>query len=979
MRSGKDLSDDPAPSLATATEPGEVLSRKTHRGAIRLADPGNLWQVDTGGVDVFFVHVKDGAVHAPYKHALRAEAGQLVFGVEPFDLGDDGSLELWAKGLPGFRLRCSAVDDFVRQDDRSAVAEGVDDWISAITDAVTEDIQPVPRVDTFISQHDPSAVAAGDVVSARGGVAWLPVDETVTFYGPVDATEPTPADDTAWLPVTLRSWLTYSAPVERIVARTTLHMLETGRLQEALGGFHRRLLDAERVNRVLAAVDDANLQMDRATTRRRDEERARVELDHLIREQTGEAPDSTLARAMNAVADYEGIELKPAEPDAEAGVDPVIATAYASRVRLRHVRLGSHRRWWFGDNGALLGFRKEDGSPVALLPGKLGRYRLVDPDDDTSTRVGAATAARLHDRAWMFIRPFPERSVGVRDNLRLLAKHIGLDSFRFALAGLAFGLISFVPAAVVAVMADWLLPLKSQEFLWLAVATLLLLATVGLFVQVYQNATLLKVEGRVATRMTAALWDRLLRLRREHIRAFKSGDLSQRAFVFHHLREQLSGIVDNTVAAMLFLLPTLMLLFLYDAVLATASILLGVVALVAFASFGLVQRRWQHRRHAARQALSGHMFQFVNGMAKLRATGAESSVFAFWARSYRDKKRAEIKIDRINALVSAMSSSLPAFAAALLFAVALNRPGPIEVGDFLAVYAASMLFFAAMARLGGSIGVVASVVPAYRHARPLLEPPLKDDPRQGGALAIGEVKGDIRLDHVSFKYGDDGELVLDDVSMTVRAGEFVAIVGESGSGKSTILRLILGLDRPSAGAVYVDERNLLYLDDDALRRHFGVVAQNGSLQPGTLLQNIIGLNTNATMDDAWDAARKACVADDIRAMEMHMYTPVSEDAGQFSGGQAQRILLAAALVRRPGVIILDEATNWLDNRSQAEVMRSITEIAATRVVVAHRLSTIRSADRIYVMSNGKVVQSGTYEDLAGAPGLFRKLATRQIA
>ena len=289
-----------------------------------------------------------------------------------------------------------------------------------------------------------------------------------------------------------------------------------------------------------------------------------------------------------------------------------------------------------------------------------------------------------------------------------------------------------------------------------------------------------------------------------------------------------------------------------------------------------------------------------------------------------------------------------------------------------------MTFFSAITRLGGSVGVVASLVPAYQQIKPLFDPSIETR-TPANAAPIRRVQGEVRLDHVTFSYEADGPPVVRDVSLHVRAGEFVAIVGESGSGKSSLLRLILGLEKPSTGAVYFDERNLLYLDDHALRRQIGVVMQNGSLQPGTILQNIVGINSEATLEDAWSAARKASLADDIRAMEMGMHTPVGEHSGLFSGGQVQRILIAAALVRNPSIVLLDEATNWLDNKSQAQVMRSIAEIAATRIVVAHRLSTIKNADRIYVLSKGQIVQTGTFDELAATPGMFHDLVARQVA
>ena len=949
-----------------------TVDRSTHRAAFPLAGDGSAWRVASGAVDVFFVHVNNGVVNAPYKHVLHAVEGQVIFGVDPLKLEDGGQLELWAKGLPGFSLQTTTVGELVDED---GAAARIDQWITGFTDSVARDIIPAPRADSFVGQGHVPVLQAGKVVSARGGVVWLSELGAASYLGLVDAADH--EDD--WLPLTLQSWMTVSSPRERIVATSSIELRAAGLLEDALRKFHRRLLDAERVNRLFAVVDDANLQMDRSTLRRQDENRARSELRRLIERTDADTAMPALHEALRTIGEYERIEFRfpDADPNGNVG-DPVVDIAFRSRVRARAVRLASHKRWWMGDNGALLGFRDEDGSPVALLPGRLGRYRLRDPATSRTTTVSRRVARTLHKFAWMFVRPLPDRPVKVKDALKLFANRTGIDSIRYALGGLVAGLVSFAPAAMIAIIVDWLVPARSAALLWFAIASLTLLAIVGGLIQLTQSTTLLHVEGRGAARLTAAVWDRLLRLKRDDLRGFKTGDIAQRAFVVQAMRENLSGIVSGTLSSILFLLPILGLLFLYDPTLATTSLVLGVIGLLVVASFGFRQIAWQRRYRDARQALAGNLFQFVNGIEKLRASGAESSVFAFWVRSYLHKKQAEIKVERLNALATAVTASLPLFAAAGLFAVALLRTGsPIEIGAFLVVFAASMTFFGAIARLGGSVGAVASLFSAYHEIKPLFEPSVGS--RASASVApMRRIQGDVRLDHVTFSYEQDGIPVLRDVSMHIRAGEFVAIVGESGSGKSTLLRLILGLEKPATGAVYFDERNLKYLDDHALRRHVGVVMQNGTLQPGTIAQNILGINSEATLEDAWSAARRASLADDIRAMEMGMHTPVGEHSGLFSGGQVQRILIAATLVRKPGIMLLDEATNWLDNRSQAQVMRSIAEIAATRIVVAHRLSTIRNADRIYVLSRGQVVQTGTFDELAAAPGMFQDLITRQM-
>jgi ABC-type bacteriocin/lantibiotic exporter with double-glycine peptidase domain len=267
------------------------------------------------------------------------------------------------------------------------------------------------------------------------------------------------------------------------------------------------------------------------------------------------------------------------------------------------------------------------------------------------------------------------------------------------------------------------------------------------------------------------------------------------------------------------------------------------------------------------------------------------------------------------------------------------------------------------------------VVPLYERATPIFEalPEVSNTNRQPGDLS-----GAIEMNHVSFRYHPDSPLVLRDISFALKPGQFVAIVGPSGSGKSSLLRLLLGFERPEAGVIYYDGQDLADLDIQAARRQIGVVLQSARLGSGTIFDNIVGSGP-FTLDDAWDAARSAGLEQDIREMPMGMHTVVSEGGGNISGGQRQRLLIARAMVKKPRIFLFDEATSALDNRTQAMVSHSLDAFSATRVVIAHRLSTIVHADRVLVVEKGIVVQSGSYEELSEREGLFRELAKRQLA
>jgi len=205
----------------------------------------------------------------------------------------------------------------------------------------------------------------------------------------------------------------------------------------------------------------------------------------------------------------------------------------------------------------------------------------------------------------------------------------------------------------------------------------------------------------------------------------------------------------------------------------------------------------------------------------------------------------------------------------------------------------------------------------------------------------------------------------------------VALVGRTGCGKSTLVRLLLGFEKPDRGGVFYDGRDISSLDLRSLRKHIGAVTQNGQLFQGDIFSNIIISAPELTLKDAWEAAETAGIAKDIREMPMGMNTLISEGQGGISGGQKQRLLIARAIVPKPEILIFDEATSALDNRTQKQVSEALDRLDCTRIVIAHRLSTIRNCDRILVMDRGRIAEEGTYEELIAKNGFFAELVARQ--
>ena len=960
---------------AIALSKGEAFAGGGNR-PIELSDPETVWYVVRGAVDVFVAQRAGDEAASDFRQILRVGAGRLLFGIAP---DEDGAPQVCvAKGLPGTELRRVPRAAFAEAPGAAGPLAGqIDAWIIDFAAAIARTLAPRPRPERLLAAGEEVDAASEGALAARRGVVWVSTPaENAAFLG---VGEPT-AGGPGFMPVTADAWVTLFRP-GRLVTASSEALDARGLLVPALAEFHRLALSAHALNQRLTLVDTANLQRTQSQHRRRREEGARRGLFGVLdadRAPAGEE-ESALPAALERIGRHEGIRFRfPARRrEAEGGEPDLAEIQRVSGVRARRVRLAADDRWWINDSGALLAFRRGSGDPVALIPGATGRYRLFDPVTGRSERVAAPQARELDSEAYCFYQPLPPEPIRSGALARFAFHGLRRAFARFALGGMLAGLVMLAPPVLLGALADRVIPSGSGRQLLQVSLSLVLLAILAALLQTFQGTALMRLEALPSARVGAALWDRMLGLPRRFFRRFSAGDLALRVMAFQQLRDQISGVVASALLSVIFLLPMFVLLFLYDTRIGWLGLGLGLLTLGVTLAVGILQLPLHRQRFAVSRRLAGKLLQLLNGVGKLRSTGSEGIGFAVWAAGYREQKEVELRLAGRDRHLIAFLSAAPLLAAAAVFAAASPGRGAagIPTGDFLAVYAAFMVFYAAVAGLGGSFSAIAAILPAFQQAAPILEAA----PEIGsGGEPPRNLSGDVHLDHVSFRYTEDGPLVLRDVSIHARAGDFVAIVGESGAGKSTLLRLAIGLEAPASGAVYYDGRDLGRLDARAVRSRIGTVTQDASLQPGTVLENIIGMSAELTEDDAWRAARLAAVEEDIAALPMKMQTVAGDGSPLFSGGQIQRIMLAAALVRDPVVLFLDEATNWLDNRSQAQVMEHVAGLAVTRIVSAHRLSTIRMADSIHVLQDGRVVQTGAFDELQKTEGPFRELVRRQM-
>lgn len=938
-----------------------------------LAGADRAWVVYNGAVDVFAVRLQDGAAAGARRHLFRAHSNQLLLGT---DLAgrEVGLLASCTPETQLLQLKRAQLAQLAGKDDNAPlVAILLDDWLRLLSLAGGATVRPKDYRPVVPGQE--VSLAPGEIARPARRVVWVqPSAGRMRFMSRSDLPEiagdgPLPLTDHTWLLATEDTTLR---------AFDTVAMFEQDSAWAGVTAYHDLVLDL--AARDVARERDATGQLilDQAASDARRVQVALADLAGTLGEDVAPglaltAEGDPLLAACRVVGDALGVTVE-APPDVDAlqpYQDPLTEIARASRLRVRRVLL--REDWHRHDNGPLLAYRGADHHPVALVPLRAGRYELHDPVTGEQVPVDDRSAGELNGAAYVFYRPFPDRPLSAWDLVRFSQRGARQDLLSLLVVGIMGGLLGLLTPVITGVIFGRLVPSGERDQLLLMGAVLVVSALATALFQMVRGIALLRIEGRSDSALQAALWDRLLSLPADFFRRYSSGDLTHRAMGISYIKQILSSTVTLAVFTGVFSWFNVLLLFYYDARLALVTVGLVLVSMAVTAALGWRVLRFQRHVEQRQGEIAGLIGQLVGGIAKLRVAGAEGRAFALWAGAFSEQKRLAYRARSAHNYFVVWVGVFPIVAAMLVFAAVYEWSG-LSTGAFLAFNAAFTQFLSAGLQLSAAGIEALAVVPIYERLRPILQALPEVDEQK---TPPGELSGRIEVSHVSFRYEPDGPLVLEDVSLTVESGAFVALVGPSGSGKSTLLRLLLGFEQPDSGAIYFDGHALAETDLRAVRRQMGVVLQHSQVMTGTIQDNILGAS-NLTVEDAWEAAQQAGIAEDIRAMPMGMQTYISEGGSTFSGGQRQRLLIARALVTRPRIIFFDEATSALDDRSQALVTESLKRIDATRIVIAHRLSTIVDADHILVMERGRVVESGTYQDLIARGGAFAALARRQL-
>lgn len=616
----------------------------------------------------------------------------------------------------------------------------------------------------------------------------------------------------------------------------------------------------------------------------------------------------------------------------------------------------------------------ESGEFIACKPSAIGYYYAC-PGTGEQGRMGKGL--KLRQYGWTIYRPVPEGANTVLGYLRMVLRLLSPRDIVpiFVASSLVYGLGLIGPMIHRRVL-NQIVPMglvDGGSLLFMALWAYLAAGLAKMAVGTVKSLMLSNMRLRVSGQAEASVMARALLLPQSFYSNTSSGRVSRRLSAARQIADRLLSLVLDLMLTASFSLGFIPQMMQFGPLLVVPAL----VVLVVKSAFAVLVAFENVRNETAKMEAevdsSGFMFSAFKGVQKIRSMGAERRVYARWAAIYQRV----LKYDYDQPFELKLESEITSFISSVgtLVLISIVVGSGMSRGDYIAFTSSYGLLVSAVGDLLGSLRSILLMGPLMNQLAGILEARAEIG---GIDSVVREVRGSIELDHVSFAY-PGGMGAINDMSLRIRAGEKVALVGESGCGKSTLLKLILGAEKPVSGAVFLDGRDLSSLDIRSYRRHVGSVFQFSKLIPGTVRSNIGFTPRAVTEEEAWDAAEKACIADDLRALPLGLDTEISEsNSCGFSGGQRQRILIARAFATKPAIMVLDEATSALDNITQKKVLDAVYQEKCTVLMVAHRLSTVMGCDRILVMDGGRIVEEGTYDELMEKNGRFARLVRKQV-
>lgn len=942
-----------------------------------LDEKNCFWIVEKGCAELFTAKFTNGVMTGNRRHLTTISEGNIICGA---GIEKDNGYNYIVTGLSDTFIRKLPLE--LLNDSDTEFGKKLPQLIKTFVEGVLSriSVKLIPEKIKQLSIEESCYLTEGETCCSVDDFCWL--------YNEVGAVslfnyKQKPFEEESVLPFSKKIWVTALEESECYIASTKEIMAEAY-MHETISELMSYLLSLDEQ----LATDEAKAEFARLKKKNQNDARfvsaalgrMKSVITNIVNPDISDLSSDPLFSVIQKLAVFMRMEVKlPSNVTAE---QPLTLDMISNSLHIRTRTVILKEKWWKQDSGPLIGYLEDTQQPVALIPRNPTSYWLENPADGTKIRVNEKVAQMVSPIAYSLYKPFLNKPLNIVDLAMYSGKSIWKrDIALVILLGFFGGVFGLVVPMATGLLFDTIIPQAELLLLIQLVCALVIVDLANFLFDIVNSYAQQRLEGRLDYAVQGAVWDKLLRLPVSFFKQYTAGDLANRALSITEIRKTLFESAISTILSGVFTSMNLLLMFWYDWKLGIVGIIL-----IAFAFFvTLLCSAFRFKFTAKEQEFDGEidglMLQLFSGIAKFRVSGAENRAFGVWAKIFTNYQQVSFKSSLINSVMTVFESAYPIICSMVIFfmLITLNSGDSealgMSTGTFLAFNAAFGALLASALLIAQTLVSVVEVVPLYKRVQPILKAlPEIDDAKAPPQKLVGGIE----VSNLSFRYAPDMPEVIKGVSFDAKPGQFIAIVGPSGCGKSTLLRLLLGFEKPDTGGIYYDGQDISSVDITLLRQQLGVVLQNGRLMAGNIYENIVG-SKSLTVKEAMLAAKMAGFDKDIKDMPMGIHTVVNEGGTNLSGGQRQRLLIARAIASNPRIIYFDEATSALDNITQKIVSESLEKMNATRIVIAHRLSTVINADKILVFDKGKIIEQGSYEELMNLDGVFADLARRQIA
>jgi len=656
-----------------------------------------------------------------------------------------------------------------------------------------------------------------------------------------------------------------------------------------------------------------------------------------------------------ALCEYWGIEVNlPPMNVIEALGDPVEEILYLSDIRHKEVTL--QKKWWKYNNGALLG-KLKDGTPVGILPHTISGYRLYNPKNNTTTKISAKNAIDIDSCAIAVFRTFPAQHIKIGRLAQFMHReNLYKEAIIILLCSLAASIIQVIPAILSEEVFNTIVPGNMRGLLIEIVLILIIFETVNIGFSIMMNLGISRIGTKSGLAVHSALCDRLIHLKMSFFNKYTAGELLQKIKRLERMKKLFLEDNLKVIAYNVFMVVQVAVLFRYCAEI-TPYILI-MFAGMFFIHVIVYVKKYKHNKKLIDIENRAATFtqQSIQGIHRVMASRAQERIYNIWNSLEMEKRNHRNRLKENDNVLESLWSAFVMFSPAVVYLLIMQAG--VTMGAFIAYIATFFILQNTVKEFLKVLSTSPELISIYQNIKPILE----SEPEYGTFKSVpANISGTLEFNHVSFRYSEFGRTVVDDVSFSVSEGESLGILGPSGSGKSTILKLMIGLYGLTSGKIYYGGYDMETINTRYLRKNLGVVVQNGHLTIGDIYSNITADNVAMNEEQALELVKMVGLEETVVTLPDGLYTRLEDR--NLSPGETQKILIARAIAKRGKFIFFDEATSNLDNDSQSRVFRTLQNIPATKIIIAQRVESVKTCDKIIVVDRGKIIRQGKYEEM----------------